>query len=156
MKHPIDTAKLLRLKRYEQPPEGYFDDFMRELHRRQRADLVRRPTREVLWERLLSFAPTFHVPRLAYAAIVALAVSASVLILSQRPDAAPALATTQTVTIPPTFSLTAPRPVTISDALPAAVRTGAPLPSHYVLQPRPVNKFLSPPDGPRFRWRFCF
>lgn len=139
MKHPIDTAKLLRLKRYEKPPEGYFDDFMRDLHRRQRADLVRRPTREVLWERLLSLAPTFHVPRLAYAAIVLMALSASVLIISQRPEAEPAVAATEAVTIPSSFSLTTPNPVTISNALPAAVRTRAPLPSHYVLQPRPVN-----------------
>lgn len=139
MKHPIDTAKLLRLKRYEQPPEGYFDDFMRDMHRRQRADLVRRPTREVLWERLLSLAPTFHVPRMAYATIVAMAISASVLIVSQRPGETPALAVVNSTASPSSFSLTSPRPVTISDALPASVQTGAPLPSHYVLQPRPVN-----------------
>ena len=37
------VSKLLRLKRYEQPPPGYFDDFLREFQRRQRAEALRRP-----------------------------------------------------------------------------------------------------------------
>jgi hypothetical protein len=139
MSKPIDTAKLLRLKRYEKPPEGYFDDFMRDLHRRQRADVVQRPTREVLWDRLLSLAPTFHVPRLAYAAIAAMAISASLLIVGQRSTDAPALASTEAAATSTTFSLTSQKPVTISEALPASSRTGESLPSHYVLQKRPVS-----------------
>lgn len=36
-----ELEKLLRLKRHEQPPEGYFDDFVHAFHQRQRAELLR-------------------------------------------------------------------------------------------------------------------
>ena len=35
-----DIGKLLRLKRHEQPPPGYFDNFLHEFHRRQRDELL--------------------------------------------------------------------------------------------------------------------
>ncbi|MGI8602140.1 MAG: hypothetical protein ACR2OZ_03975 [Verrucomicrobiales bacterium] len=37
---PPDLEKLLRLKRYELPPAGYFEDFLVEFQRRQRAELL--------------------------------------------------------------------------------------------------------------------
>jgi len=45
-------SKLLRLKRYEQPPPEYFDNFLREFQQRQRAEMLRRPAWRVAWERL--------------------------------------------------------------------------------------------------------
>lgn len=131
-----DISKLLRLKRYEQPPPGYFDDFLHEFQRRQRAELLKRPAWEVLWDRLLSVAPTFRVPQFAYAAIVALAAAASVFIVNQKPAESGIVASAQTAAVQPALSLALPKPVTIGDTLPAAASS---LPSHYVLQPRPVS-----------------
>lgn len=37
-----DVEKLLRLKRYERPPEGYYEDFLLEFQHRQRAEMLRR------------------------------------------------------------------------------------------------------------------
>ena len=42
-------SKLLRLKRYEQPSPAYFENFLHEFHRRQRAEILRRP----LWRQTL-------------------------------------------------------------------------------------------------------
>lgn len=139
MGDPSDISKLLRLKRYEQPPPGYFEDFLHEFQRRQRAELLRRPAWEVLWDRLLSVAPTFRVPQFAYATIVAVAIGAAVLIVNQQPSGSGVVASARTEAAPSALSLTPARPVTIGDTLPAAARAGNSLPSHYVLQPRPVS-----------------
>ncbi len=85
MDEDANLSKLLRLKRYEQPPPGYFDDFLREFQRRQRAEVLRRPAWAVFWDRIASIAPTFRVPQFAYAAILILAAGASTLIVTQQP-----------------------------------------------------------------------
>jgi len=68
---PIDEptlSKLLRLKRHEQPPTGYFDDFLREFQRRQRAELLRRPFWRILLDRFELFRGEYlTLPRLSYA-----------------------------------------------------------------------------------------
>ena len=43
--------KVIKLKRYEQPPEGYYEDFLREFHRRQRAELLNPSLSTLLLER---------------------------------------------------------------------------------------------------------
>jgi hypothetical protein len=133
MDEEANLSKLLRLKRYEQPPPGYFDDFLREFQRRQRAEVLRRPAWAVLWDRIVSIAPTFRVPPFAYAAILILAAGASTLIVTQQPAG---IAGNGPRT---SLSLTASKPVTITDTLPVAARTGGSLPSHYVLQSRPAS-----------------
>ena len=50
-----DIAALLRLKRYEQPPPGYFEDFLHEFHRRQRDELLREPLWRICVERAHAF-----------------------------------------------------------------------------------------------------
>ncbi len=139
MPKEINTSKLLRLKRYEQPPPGYFDDFLFEFRRRQRAELLKRSTGEILWDRVLAIAPTFRVPQLAYAAIVALALVASVLIVNQQSPDGNLVTAAKSESLPSALSLTSPKPVTVSDTLPAATRAGGSLSSHYVLESRPVS-----------------
>ena len=53
-----EIGKLLRLKQHEQPPPGYFDNFLHEFHRRQRDELLRQP----LWRICPATGPGFHVP----------------------------------------------------------------------------------------------
>lgn len=129
-------SKLLRLKRYEQPRPGYFEDFLQEFQDRQRAELIRRPLWEIAWDRLVSLAPTFQVPRLAYATIVALAVAASAMIIVH--PGAPVSGGTLTASRS-TLSLTSPHSVTIGESVPVTLTsTGSPS-VHYVLPTRPVS-----------------
>jgi hypothetical protein len=50
-----EITKLLRLKRYEQPPPSYFENFLHEFHRRQRNELLRQPLWRILWDRVHDF-----------------------------------------------------------------------------------------------------
>ena len=60
----IDIGKLLRLKRYEQPPPGYFDNFLHEFHRRQRDELLREPLWRICLQRIHDFMFRLNVPGL--------------------------------------------------------------------------------------------
>src|SRR5213595_373877 len=50
-----EIARLLRLKRYEQPPPGYFENFLHEFHRQQRDELLRQPLWRICLERAHNF-----------------------------------------------------------------------------------------------------
>lgn len=52
---------LLRLKRYEQPPPGYFDDLLSSIHQRQREELLRRPAWRLSLERVKTFFQSLRV-----------------------------------------------------------------------------------------------
>jgi hypothetical protein len=72
--------KLLRIKRFEQPPPGYFDRALIEFHRRQREELLRRSSTMVLWERFISGLWNFRVPSYAYGAVFGMFVVAATII----------------------------------------------------------------------------
>jgi hypothetical protein len=128
-----DVHKLLRLKRYEMPSSDYFERFLDDFHRRQRAELISRPTLSILLERVMNAFPDFHVPRLAYAGVAAAAVIFSAVILSQHQEADTPAAS---------FALNSPAvtglPAGQGDLrLPVSARMD--LPPHYVLETRPVS-----------------
>lgn len=85
-----DLGTLLRLKRHEQPPPGYFDSFLQEFHRRQRAELLRQPAWRVWMDRAHDFMFELNVPALtsSRAALAAVVVCAAVVSLkvSQTPE----------------------------------------------------------------------
>ena len=60
--HENDIGKLLRLKKFEQPPPGYFDNFLHEFHRRQRDELLRQPLWLISFHRAQDFMFRLNVP----------------------------------------------------------------------------------------------
>ena len=134
-----DIGKLLRLKRHEQPPPGYFENFLHEFHRRQRLELLRQPLWRVAWQRAHDFMFQLNGPTLASypAAAAAIVVLATVLSLkvSQTP---PTMGVARNTTHPvPELVASVNKDATWSLSTPVATRDlGAP-------------SFLTAPGAPR-------
>ncbi len=131
-----EVQKLLRQRRDHLPPQEYFDDFLLEFQRRQRAEILRRPLAEIIWERANGWLEGFRVPALAYAGIVIAAVGFTGLMLSRHdesvsPVSVAAVAPVQRAvsSIPSSPNLPVARVSTDPNALPPS----------YVLEKRPVS-----------------
>ena len=87
-----EIGKLLRLKRYEQPPPGYFESFLHEFHRLQRDELLRQPLWRICLDRAHQFIFSLNIPSLTSypAAVTAVLICAAVISLRiyQEPKAA--------------------------------------------------------------------
>lgn len=64
-------SALLRIKRFEQPPPQYFDRLLQDIHRRQRAELLRRPLWKIAAERMQTFFSEHSMGHLSYAGALA-------------------------------------------------------------------------------------
>lgn len=71
--HDPRISALLRLKRFEQPPPGYFDDLLTEVHRRQRTELLQRSLWKIALERVQVFFGEHSMGGLTYAGSMAAA-----------------------------------------------------------------------------------
>jgi hypothetical protein len=82
-----EIARLLRLKRYEQPPASYYKNFLSEFRRRQRDELLRQPVWRICFESAHGFALQHNVR--PYPAGVAVAVACAAVIsirIYQQPE----------------------------------------------------------------------
>jgi hypothetical protein len=78
-----EIRKLLRLKKYEQPPPGYFENFLHEFHRRQRDELLRQPLWRIGVDRVRYFLLSLNLSTLTSypAAVTAVLICAAILSL---------------------------------------------------------------------------
>ena len=143
-----EIGRLLRLKKFEQPPPGYFENFLHEFHRRQRDELLRQPLWKIAVERAQDFMLRLNVARLASYPVAAAAVLVCAAVLSLRiyqTPQAPSVAQIQSA-VPvqsdwnlasevPGVMVTQPRP-----AFNANLSTHRkPAPPRYVLDSMPVS-----------------
>ncbi|MDD5200478.1 MAG: hypothetical protein PHC88_11835 [Terrimicrobiaceae bacterium] len=129
-----EIQKLIRLKRYEQPPEGYFDDFLLEFQRRQRAEMLRRPLWQIAWERANLWLDGFRVPAFAYATILVAAVGITTLIVNSQSPSTAVVASVSPSSAPALSGAPA-----VPTAPVAQVSSSANLPPSYSLEKRPVS-----------------
>lgn len=79
--HDPRISALLRLKRHEQPPPGYFDRLLSEVHRRQRAELLHRPLWKIALERMQVFFGEHSMGNMSYAGAMAVLLAAGIAII---------------------------------------------------------------------------
>lgn len=126
-------TKLLRLKRYEHPPEEYFENFLAEFQVRQRAEVIHRPFLSIAWDRFSSIFVMPPVPRLVMASSFAVAVFTSVFVLDWSDEE------TNPNSPRTSLNLAAADPVTI-DSRQNDTKPAKPLSTvHYVLPARPAT-----------------
>lgn len=149
MKHdPESIQKLLRLKRHELPPEGFFDNFLFEFQARQRNELLREPLWKIALDRIGAFFTTDRRAQWAYgmASITVVAAAA----YSVLPIGAPAPAPVASATAPPAeaFVATGPSALVSGEFAPRAILGAGPQTPggpesearpHYVIDARPVS-----------------
>jgi hypothetical protein len=99
-----EIATLLRLKRHEQPPPGYFDNFLHEFHRRQRDELLREPVWKIVLQRAQDFMFRLNVPALTSYPVAAAAVLVCAAVVSLKIYQGPETTTNVAVQTRPAFT----------------------------------------------------
>ncbi|MDQ3622975.1 MAG: hypothetical protein M3463_10870 [Verrucomicrobiota bacterium] len=146
-------AALLRLKRFEQPPAGYYDRLLQDIHRRQRAELLRRPLWRIALERVQTFFNERNMGDFSYAGALAtiLALGAGTIVVL-APGSIERVSRIGTVSAQPPvvsqgplFTLQTPTPAPLStidfESVPLASpeRPNVSPQPRYVIDSRPVS-----------------
>lgn len=58
-----NIQRLIRLKRFEQPDDGFTEQFLREFHQRQRSEMLKQSSLQLLWERTITWWDNLMVPK---------------------------------------------------------------------------------------------
>lgn len=93
-----DIQRLIQLKRFEQPGEGFAEDFLRQFHQRQRAEMLKQSSLELLWERITTWWGNLLVPKWGMVAAAVAVCAMSIWMLSQ-----PAAQSSKALTSIPAF-----------------------------------------------------
>jgi len=149
---PLDENQLqalLRLKRYEQPPPGYFDGLLNRVHRRQREEMLRRPAWHIALERIRAFFAPMRVDWShagAMAGLLVAGVFAIQIALPERPSGSSRLAGNFQVSQVPASSQSGPAITLQPPTAPAlAVRADRQVqrdpsaPTRFVIDVQPVS-----------------
>ncbi len=148
-----ELQTLLRLKKYEQPPQGfesYSERFLKEFHRRQRWEASRKTGFAALWESTAEWMENFTVPRYAYALTLAVFGAAALAINGLQPaDRVETLAAGQSfapvAVSAPRSALALNRPLDLSDLEVQSQlnlgnsATGGDVQPRYILDARPAS-----------------
>ena len=149
-------SALLRVKRFEQPPAEYFEQLLKDVHRRQRADLLQLPLWKIAVERVQTFFGEHSMSHLTYggalASVLVVGVTTIGLMTTRQPGRpqialdtpAPASGShiLQLETSRPAFALDASPSLQTAQAASAAFVSSASQP-RYIMDARPVSYEVS-------------
>lgn len=94
-----DIQRLIRLKRFEKPEEGFTENFIQQFHQRQRAEMLKQSSLELFWERASTWWAHLLVPKWSMVA-AAVSVCAMSLWLLSRPAEKPGATLTAVPLVP--------------------------------------------------------
>jgi len=146
-----DIQKLLRLKRHEQPPAGYYEKFLRDFQRRQRTEMLRQPVWRIALERMGAFFSDHSMGRAAYgmatAAVLLVAGIASFGMLNGGGGPLPGLAGNNPVSSHGVADISsAPDSIKLDGRYVSQPQANLPEPAmarntdpHYIIDSRPVS-----------------
>ncbi len=139
-----EIGKLLRLKRYEQPPPNYFENFLHEFHRRQRDALLREPLWRICLQRTHDFMLRLNIPALTSypAAVTAVLVCAAIISLKIYQSPEPARISAQAG---PAFSTQVNTPSELTLAAPVATRVFSMQPLRRLDERARAHRAAAPP-----------
>lgn len=83
-----DIQRLIRLKRFEQPEEGFTEKFLQQFHQRQRAEMLQQSSLELLRERVATWWSNLLVPKWGMVAAAACVCAMSLWLLSHPAEKA--------------------------------------------------------------------
>ena len=142
-------SSLLRtIKRHEQPPPGYFDQLLRNVHRRQRSELLRLPLWRIALERVQTLFGEHSMGPASYASSMAVIVVIGVIgigLLTPRKVEGPhagAVVAQETKPAQPSLTLQSPMPSATASQpslFPVNTSGATPIQPHYILDTRPPS-----------------
>lgn len=95
-----DIQKLIRLKRFETPGEGFTEEFLREFHQRQRAVMLKQSSVELLRERVLTWWQHLTLPKWTLASVTAAICVGGAWLMGDTQPTAPQTAATAPLPVP--------------------------------------------------------
>jgi hypothetical protein len=143
-----EIGKLLRLKKYEQPPPGYFENFLHEFHRRQRDELLREPLWSVIWRRCSGPFLRLQLPALTSYPTAVAAVLVCAAVISLKISRAPEtnhLATTSAAIIPASVTASPADDFTLNSPVTFATRSLGPDLSRQIDESASTHRVRTPP-----------
>ncbi len=152
-------SKLLRMKRHEQPPPEYFENFLREFQQRQRAEMLRRPAWRIALERMQArfsdltreitsrIAPAQFAYGGASAAVLVIAVMFTANMLQHPGGSLPAIA--MDLSQPQVLTAQAHQANQAPVAVEIPVRMAAHVPARFTLDSEVRFPDLFPNEAPR-------
>lgn len=91
-----NIQRLIRLKRFEQPEEGFTENFLREFHQRQRAAMLKQSSLELFLERAVTWWKHVGTPKWSLVGVAAAVCVGGAWFLSGFSSTVPGVAATPT------------------------------------------------------------